>query len=234
SESPLRAVKLQQSTRGSIGRKPALIVLMSLFGEALISPSASPQRHERPENRVKGVIKCAEEQPWIKCRRVGVLRWRQSSGFSSSQAVLLEGKGGSCVYSPGPGHVMQLCIRYANCYNRSTDVDRSTDAETADTDAEVTPANRSTDAEVDRSTDAEVTLNLLNAVPFFRVYTTSLACPFFPGGGTAARPSVQEVEGPSVVAAAALALPTSVVVGELGAQEMGCHGAWLLAIILAS
>ncbi|KAJ4924107.1 hypothetical protein JOQ06_000347, partial [Pogonophryne albipinna] len=50
SESPLRVVKLQQSTRGSIGRKPALIVLMSLFGEALISPSASPQRHERPSD----------------------------------------------------------------------------------------------------------------------------------------------------------------------------------------
>ncbi|KAK5847927.1 hypothetical protein PBY51_017016 [Eleginops maclovinus] len=36
--------------QGSIGRKPALIVLMSLFGEALISPSASPQRHERPSD----------------------------------------------------------------------------------------------------------------------------------------------------------------------------------------
>lgn len=60
-------------------------------------------------------------------------------------------------------------------------------------------------------------------------------CPFFPGGGTAARPSGQEVEGPLVEAAAvAAALPTSVVVGELSAQEMGCHGACLLAIILAS
>lgn len=57
-------------------------------------------------------------------------------------------------------------------------------------------------------------------------------CPIFPDGGTTARPSGQEVEGPLVVAAAALS--TSVVVGELSAQEMGCHGACLLAIILAS
>lgn len=53
------------------------------------------------------------------------------------------------------------------------------------------------------------------------------------GGGTVARPSRQEVEGP-LVAAAVAGLPTSVVVGELSAQEMGCHGACLLAIILAS
>ena len=51
-------------------------------------------------------------------------------------------------------------------------------------------------------------------------------------GGMAARPSGQEVEGLLVEAAAALS--TSVVVGELSAQEMGCHGACLLAIILAS
>lgn len=49
---------------------------------------------------------------------------------------------------------------------------------------------------------------------------------------TAVWPSRQEVAGPLVVAAAALS--TSVVVGELSAQEMGCHGACLLAIILAS
>lgn len=58
--------------------------------------------------------------------------------------------------------------------------------------------------------------------------------PFFPGGGMAARPSGQEAEGPMVVAAAAAAVSTSVVVGELSAQEMGCHSACLLAIILAS
>lgn len=44
-------------------------------------------------------------------------------------------------------------------------------------------------------------------------------------------PSRQEVAGPLV---AVVALSTSVVVGELSAQEMGCHGACLLAIILAS
>lgn len=53
-------------------------------------------------------------------------------------------------------------------------------------------------------------------------------------GGTVARPSGQEVEGLLVEAAAAAALSTSVVVGELSAQEMGCHSACLLAIILAS
>ncbi|KAK5847928.1 hypothetical protein PBY51_017017 [Eleginops maclovinus] len=72
---------------------------------------------------------------------------------------------------------------------------------------------------------------MLATGPFFGVHNFP-GCPFFPGGGTAARPSGQEVEGPSVVAVAAL--PTSVVVGELSAQEMGCHGACLLAIILAS
>lgn len=66
---------------------------------------------------------------------------------------------------------------------------------------------------------------------FFPVYDRP-GCPVFPGDGTVARPSRQEVEGPLVAAAAALS--TSVVVGELGAQEMGCHGACLLAIILAS
>lgn len=71
----------------------------------------------------------------------------------------------------------------------------------------------------------------LATVPFL-VYTTAPAAPSFPCGGTATRPSGQEVKGPLVVAAAALS--TSVVVGELSAQEMGCHGACLLAIILAS
>lgn len=38
----------------------------------------------------------------------------ERSGFSSSQAVLLEGKGGSCVYSPGPGvHLAESIIHIA-------------------------------------------------------------------------------------------------------------------------
>lgn len=44
----------------------------------------------------------------------------------------------------------------------------------------------------------------------------------------------QTGSGGALVAAAVAGLPTSVVVGELSAQEMGCHGACLLAIILAS
>lgn len=68
--------------------------------------------------------------------------------------------------------------------------------------------------------------------PFWCIQLPRL--PLLRCGGTVARPSGQEVEGLLVEAAAAAALSTSVVVGELSAQEMGCHGACLLAIILAS
>lgn len=56
-------------------------------------------------------------------------------------------------------------------------------------------------------------------------------CPLLFGREMANR---QEVKGAGAVAVAAAALSTSVVVGELSAWEMGCRGACLLAIILAS